>query len=165
MDGVLKMVSLSDEILISLLQEAPRTANEIAKIVGSHHFTVYKALMKLIISGKPIRVKNIGRYEIFWYDFFGIRMKKIAKKLYGNTLSEEDYTLIFLFDNNAFDLESAIPIDPSFKKYITKHAEEKRVIIADDKVYLTPLGKKIASGLKTIWGENSRITQKSILNK
>jgi len=160
---VLYMVELTDEILICLLQEAPRTANEIARIVGSHHFTVYKALMKLIVSGKPIRMKKIGRYEIFWYDFFDIRMKKIARELYGDTLTEEDFILIDLLEKNALNSESAVSIENYSKEYIKKHADEKRVVIEGNRVYLTEIGKKIAMGLKDVWGKKKKVNlQKSI---
>ena len=137
--------------MVALLKESPRTANEIARIVGSHHFTVYKALMRLIISNKPIRVKKIGRYEIFWYDFYGQHMKKVAKELYGDTLSEEDLILIDLLNKEAFDEHSSVPIKDYKYDLITKHAEEKRVIVKDNRVYLTDIGKEIAEGLKDIW--------------
>ena len=145
------MVELTEDVLISLLKEAPRTANEIARIVGSHHFTVYKALMRLILENKPIRVKKIGRYEIFWYDFFGNHMRKVAKNMYGDTLDESDLILITLFDNKAFDEASAVSIH-QFKENLLKALEkEKRIVIIGNKVYLTKIGKDIARGLKDIW--------------
>ncbi|MCD6485429.1 MAG: hypothetical protein J7L47_10015 [Candidatus Odinarchaeota archaeon] len=154
----MKMVELNEQLLLDLLKEAPRTANEIAKIVGSHHFTVYKALMRLMLKDKPIRVKKIGRYEIFWYDFFGLHMKRVAKEMYGDSLTEADLILVDLLEKKAFNKESSVPIENYNPELISGHIKEKRVTSEDGRVYLTEIGRKIAEGLKEIWkSKNSKV--------
>ncbi|MGQ4834515.1 MAG: hypothetical protein ACP6IS_11560 [Candidatus Asgardarchaeia archaeon] len=142
-----------DELLVALIKEEPRTATELAKVLGVNNVSVYKRLMKLIIAGERIKMKKIGRYEIFWYDFYSEFMKNVAKNMFGENLSSEDLVLVKLLVRNATSPESAIPIEEIGDKDIFKrHIDEKRVALTEDgKVYLTKIGVLVAKGLKDIW--------------
>ena len=142
-----------DELLVALIKEEPRTATELAKVLGVNNVNVHKRLMKLIIAGEKIKMKKIGRYEIFWYDFYSEFMKNVAKSMFGEELSREDHVLVNLLDRDATSPDSAIPIREIGDKDIFKrHIEEKRVSLTDDgKVYLTKIGVLVAKGLKEIW--------------
>ncbi|MCD6514309.1 MAG: hypothetical protein J7L07_05235 [Candidatus Odinarchaeota archaeon] len=142
---------------MALVKEEPRTATELANILGINHVSVNKRLMKLVIAGERIKMKKIGRYEIFWYDFYSEFMKNVAKNMFGEKLSKEDLVLVNLLDRDATSPDSAIPIREIGDKDIFKrHIEEKRVVLTDDgKVYLTEIGVLIARGLKDIWIDKS----------
>jgi len=142
-----------DELLVAFVKEEPRTATELANILGINHVSVNKRLMKLIIAGEKIKMKKIGRYEIFWYDFYSEFMKNVAKSMFGEKLSREDLVLVNLLDRDATSPDSAIPIrEIGDKDVFKRHVEEKRVVLTDDsKVYLTKIGVLVAKGLKEIW--------------
>ena len=114
-----------DELLVALIKEEPRTATELAKVLGVNNVNVHKRLMKLIIAGEKIKMKKIGRYEIFWYDFYSEFMKNVAKSMFGEELSREDHVLVNLLDRDATSPDSAIPIGEIDDKDIFKrHIEE-----------------------------------------
>jgi len=145
-----------DELLVAFVKEEPRTATELANILGINHVSVNKRLMKLIIAEK-IKMKKIGRYKIFWYDFYSEFMKNVAKSMFGEELSREDLVLVNLLDRDATSPDSAIPIrEIGDKDVFKRHVEERRVSLTDDgKVYLTKIGVLIARGLKDIWIDKS----------
>jgi hypothetical protein len=53
-------------IVYGALTTEPQTPNEIARTIKLTQKTVQMALFQLIIEKKNIKIKQVGRYRLFW---------------------------------------------------------------------------------------------------
>lgn len=139
------------ERILSLLEEEPSTPTELARILGSHHFTIAKLLSRLMMENPVIKSKKVGRYEIFW-------IKTEPLEEYINYVRETTpltariKVLVALYNKRAFDPEGAVStkvFSEEERKLIDELTAKQRVIVTTGgQVYLTELGKGIAEGAK-----------------
>ncbi|KPV62397.1 MAG: hypothetical protein AOA65_1848 [Candidatus Bathyarchaeota archaeon BA1] len=144
------MENLRDKISL-LIEEEPRTATELSRMLGSHHFTIAKLLSRLMMENPSIKSKKVGRYEIFW-------IKREPLEGYVSYVRETTSitprinVLVSLYNKKAFDPEkaaSAEDFSEEERKIIDELAAKQRVIVTTrGHIYLTELGRGIAEGAK-----------------